>query len=179
MTQEKKFSLHEDWVVVILGFLVILLALAGVKSPVPGYGWSTFDELSAIVFSSGNAMNILVQFIFVLVIAVLGAWLTGKPLKPFLIMFSVVYIISVVAMVLTGNSQVQALNLEAVIFSLSLGLLVGNLFSLPKWFRDVLSTELFVKIGLVILGTGVIFGDVLKAGSYGLLQALIVVLSVW
>jgi uncharacterized integral membrane protein (TIGR00698 family) len=36
-----------------------------------------------------------------------------------------------------------------------------------------------VKIGLVLLGTSVIFSDILKAGSLGLIQALIVVLSVW
>jgi uncharacterized integral membrane protein (TIGR00698 family) len=36
-----------------------------------------------------------------------------------------------------------------------------------------------VKIGLVLLGTGVIFSDILKAGSLGLIQALLVVLSVW
>jgi len=47
------------------------------------------------------------------------------------------------------------------------------------WFREILSTELFVKIGLVILGTGVIFGDIVKAGSFGLIQAVVVVLSVW
>jgi uncharacterized integral membrane protein (TIGR00698 family) len=38
---------------------------------------------------------------------------------------------------------------------------------------------LYVKIGLVLLGTGVIFGDILKAGSLGLVQALLVVVSVW
>lgn len=41
-----------------------------------------------------------------------------------------------------------------------------------------LSTKLFVKIGLVLLGTSVIFGDILKAGPLGLIQALLVVLSV-
>ena len=57
--------------------------------------------------------------------------------------------------------------------------MIGNLFKLPEWFRNALSTELFVKIGLVLLGTGVIFSDILKAGSLGLIQALIVVLTVW
>jgi uncharacterized membrane protein YadS len=38
---------------------------------------------------------------------------------------------------------------------------------------------MFVKIGLVLLGTAIIFSDVLKAGSKGLLQAVIVVLAVW
>jgi uncharacterized integral membrane protein (TIGR00698 family) len=58
-------------------------------------------------------------------------------------------------------------------------LVIGNLFQLPEWFRAALSTELFVKIGLVLLGTGIIFSDILKAGSLGLVQALVVVLSVW
>src|SRR5690606_31102151 len=52
-------------------------------------------------------------------------------------------------------------------------------FKLPQWFKDSLSTELFVKIGLVLLGTSVIFSNILEAGSLGLIQALVVVLSVW
>ena len=82
-------------------------------------------------------------------------------------------------MVLAGNAAVKSVNLEAVIFSLTLGLIIGNFFKLPDWLRSSLSTELFVKIGLVLLGTSVIFSDILKAGSLGLIQALIVVLSVW
>lgn len=172
-------KLQEDWVVVILGFLVIGLALINIKSPVPVYSWATGSDLASKVFSEQNLLNIFIQFAFVLVIAFIGVLLTGKPLKSFLYVFPVVYIISMVAVILAGNKEVKALNLEAVIFSLSLGLLVGNVFRLPVWFREMLSTELFVKIGLVILGTGVIFGDIVKAGSFGLIQAVIVVLSVW
>jgi uncharacterized integral membrane protein (TIGR00698 family) len=175
----KRKTLHEDWVVVILGFLVILLALAGLKSAVPAYKWSGIDDLTGKVFSSVNLLSIALQFVFVFVIAVLGAWLTGRPIRNFVVMFPVVYLISVIAMVLTGNAQVEALNLEAVIFSLTLGLILGNFFKWPQWFREVLSTELFVKIGLVLLGTAIIFKDILKDGFFGLLQALVVVLSVW
>ncbi len=172
-------KLQEDWVVVILGFLVIGLALVNIKSPVPAYSWATARDLASKIFSGSNLVNIVIQFVFVLVIALIGALLTGKPLKYFLVVFPVVYIISIAAMILAGNKEVKALNLEAVIFSLSLGLLIGNVFKLPAWFRETLSTELFVKIGLVILGTAVIFGDIIKAGSFGLIQAVVVVLSVW
>ena len=175
----KRKTIHEEWVVVILGFLVILLALAGLKSAVPAYKWSGIDDLTGKVFSSMNLLSIALQFAFVFVIAVLGAWLTGRPIRNFIVMFPVVYLIAVIAMVLTGNAQVEALNLEAVIFSLTLGLILGNFFKWPQWFREVLSTELFVKIGLVLLGTGIIFKDILKDGFFGLLQALVVVLSVW
>jgi uncharacterized integral membrane protein (TIGR00698 family) len=175
----KRKTVHEDWVVVILGFLVIVLALGGVQSTVPSFSWSSAADLPEKIFSTVNLTKIAIQFLFMYAFALLGAFLTGKPFKHFLLVFPVIYIVSVFALMLAGNSQVKALNLEAVIFSLALGLLIGNLFKLPVWFREVLSTELFVKIGLVILGTAVIFGDILKAGSYGLLQALIVVLSVW
>lgn len=109
----------------------------------------------------------------------IGAWLTGKPIKYFLYGFPLVYLITVIALILAGNSKVKEFNLEAVIFSLGLGLFISNFFKLPEWLRASLSTELFVKIGLVLLGTSVIFSDVLKAGSLGLIQALAVVLSVW
>jgi uncharacterized integral membrane protein (TIGR00698 family) len=66
-----------------------------------------------------------------------------------------------------------------VLFSLLLGLLIGNLFILPQWLRSGVQTELFVKIGLVLLGATILFGDILSAGSLGLVQALIVVLGVW
>ena len=129
--------------------------------------------------SAKNLSIIGLQFIFTAVVAMLGALLTGKPLKSFLIVFPVVYLLTVIALIIAGNGAVKNLNLEAVIFSLSLGLLIGNLFKLPEWFRAALATELYVKIGLVLLGTGVIFSDILKAGSLGLIQALIVVLTVW
>src|SRR5690606_31591327 len=119
------------------------------------------------------------QFILVFIIAGIGAILTGKPLKNFLIVFPVVFIITLLALLLAGNNEVKNLNLEAVIFSLSLGLIIGNFFKLPEWFRSILATELYVKIGLILLGTNVIFSDILKAGSLGLIQALVVVLSVW
>ncbi|HEY0055220.1 MAG TPA: putative sulfate exporter family transporter, partial [Pedobacter sp.] len=173
------FGLHEDWTVVALGFLIIILALSGLVVPAPSFGWSSASDFSNKVFSAENTQAIGLQFLLVIVIAALGAVLTAKPIKNFLVVFPVVYIITLIALILAGNKQVKAFNLEAVIFSLSLGLLIGNVFKLPEWFRNALSTELYVKIGLVLLGTGVIFSDILKAGSLGLIQALAVVLSVW
>lgn len=174
-----RFCLHEDWTVVVLGILIIVLAILGIVVPAPAFSWSNTAELSHTVFSSSNLQAIALQFLAVLVIAALGAWLTAKPLKNLLITFPCVYILTLLALLLAGNQEVKSLNLEAVIFSLSLGLIISNFFRLPQWFRDALSTELYVKIGLVLLGTTIIFGDILKAGSLGLIQALVVVLSVW
>lgn len=179
MTALKKIVLPEDWIVVLLGALVIGLSLAGLHLPVPVFGWKTAADLSAHVLTASNLQIIGLQLLFTAVIAVVGAWLTGKPLLQYLGGFALVYVLTILALILAGNSTMKALNLEAVIFSLVIGLLIGNFFTLPEWLKSSLSTELFVKIGLVLLGTTVIFSDILKAGSLGLIQALVVVLSVW
>ena len=179
MTETKKPILSEDWTVVVLGFLIILVTLFAFLLPVPAFVWKTENDLTGKVFAASNLARIGLQFVFVLLIAWAGAILTGKTTRSFLVVFPVLYLLTIIALVLAGNSRIKAINLEAVIFSLSIGLLIGNLFRLPNWFRAVLTTELFVKIGLVLLGTTVIFSDILKAGSLGLIQALIVVLSVW
>jgi uncharacterized integral membrane protein (TIGR00698 family) len=176
---EKKFLFYEDWVVVVLGFLIIGITLFGFILHVPSFGWKNTNELISKVFAAKNLGIIGLQFLYVFTVAIIGALLTGKRVRSSVIVFPVVYLLTIIALVIAGNASMKGLNLEAVIFSLTIGLLIGNLFRLPEWFRSVLSTELFVKIGLVLLGTGVIFSDILKAGSLGLIQALIVVLSVW
>src|SRR5690606_20925142 len=127
----------------------------------------------------GNLSRLLPQLMLVLFISTLAAVLIGKKIIPFVVTFFGVFLLTQVALIAAGSSLARQFNLEAVIFSLGFGLLIGNLFQLPEWFKKSLTTELFVKIGLVLLGAGVIFGDILKAGSLGLIQALLVVISVW
>lgn len=178
-TTTTKLTLHEDWAVVILGSLIIILSLAGLLLPVPSFGWKDSAELTGKVLGSANLVKVLIQFGFVIIIGGIGALITGKSIKNYTLGFPLVYIVTIIALILAGSSQAKSLNLEAVIFSLVLGLLISNFIKLPEWLKSSLSTELFVKIGLVLLGTSVIFGDILKAGSLGLIQALLVVTSVW
>ncbi len=175
----KSFELSEDWVVVILGIGIIAIALLGFIVPVPAFSWSNSEELTSKVLSGKNLTAMGLQFVLVYVTAIIGALLLKKNLKALLIVFPIVYILTLFALILAGNAGVKSFNLEAVIFSLAIGLIISNFFKIPSWFKEALSTELYVKIGLVLLGTTVIFGDILKAGSLGLVQALVVVVSVW
>lgn len=175
----KTFELSEDWVVVILGLAIIALALFGVIVPKPSFTWSDSETLQNTVLSQKNLIAMGAQFVVVYAAAILGALLLKKNLKALLIVFPIVYLLTLFALVLAGNAVVKDYNLEAVIFSLAIGLIISNCFKLPTWFKEALSTELYVKVGLVLLGTTVIFGDILKAGSLGLIQALLVVVSVW
>lgn len=178
-SSKSNIRISEDWVVVILGLAIIFLALFGVVVPKPGFSWDTSAVLFAKVLSPDNLLIIGAQFLLVFATALVGALLLGKPLKPILIVFPFIFVLTIVALLLAGNNTVREYNLEAVIFSLGIGLLISNFFKLPAWFKEALSTELYVKIGLVLLGTTVIFSEILKAGALGLVQALVVVLSVW
>lgn len=173
-----KRRLTEDWAVVVLGFIIIVLAVMGLSIPTPNYKWADGTSLGKLL-SASNLQSVFYQFAFAYALVTLGAVLTGNSAKAQLRGFPLVFLLTIGALLLAGNRFLNDLGLEAVIFSLLIGLLVGNLFRLPDWFRKSLNAELLVKIGLVLLGTNVIFSDILKAGSLGLLQSLIVVLSVW
>ncbi|MCC9016272.1 MULTISPECIES: YeiH family protein [Flavobacterium] len=178
-TQTKQFTLHEDWTVVVLGFIIIGISLFLFLPEIPVFKWSTGSDLVVDVLNFRNLKILGLQFIYLVSVGTLGTFLIGKSVKNFLLGFPIVYLLTIFALVISGNTTIKGLNLEAVIFSLIIGLCLGNFFILPRWFRSSLSTEVFVKIGLVLLGTTVIFSDILKAGSLGLIQALVVVLSVW
>lgn len=175
----KRIVLTEDWVVVILGLGIIFFTLIGFNIPIPAFSWNNIEVLNQDVLSRQNLIKTGEQFLLLYVVAIVGAFLLGKPLKNLLFVFPIVFIITCLALVLAGNSTVKEYNLEAVIFSLAIGLAISNFFKLPTWFKEALSTEMYVKVGLVLLGTTVIFGDILKAGALGLIQSLVVVISVW
>lgn len=178
-SKTKQYTIHEDWAVVFLGFLIIGISLFIYLPSVPVFKWSNPADLQNDVFDIKNIKELFQQFIYFFSIGIIGIFLIGKSVKKFLLGFPIVFALTVVALIIAGNTVIKGLNLEAVIFSLIIGLSIGNFFKLPEWFRTALSTEIFVKIGLVLLGTSVIFSDILKAGSLGLIQALVVVLSVW
>jgi uncharacterized integral membrane protein (TIGR00698 family) len=175
----KRFALPEDWSIVVTGFLIIALVIFGFPLISPTYGWKNTGELAEKVFTGYNIKVALHLFICLFALAIILALISGKPIKPVLKGFPVVYLLTTLALILAGNAFLKDWNLEAVIFSLLIGLVIRNVFSVPEWLKASLSTESFVKIGLVLLGSSVIFGDILKAGSLGLIQALIVVISVW
>ncbi|MFT3946093.1 MAG: putative sulfate exporter family transporter [Agriterribacter sp.] len=179
MSLQKKPLLVEDWAVVVLGFLIIIAAIAGFHFAAPSYGWPSSEKLFGTVLSANNLSRIGAQFLIAFITVIIGAWLTGRNIRNVVIVFIVVFALSIFALIISGSSFAKDYNLEAVIFSLVVGLVIGNLIKLPEWFRETLTTEMFVKIGLVLLGTSVLFSDVLKTGSKGLIQAVVVVVSVW
>src|SRR5207253_6818927 len=97
----------------------------------------------------------------------------------FLIGFPVVFILAWLARVIAGNGLFIDYGVEYVIFALLLGLLISNTIGTPAWLKPAVQTEFFIKTGLVILGAGLLFMEVIQAGALGIVQAVLVVFVVW
>lgn len=177
--QERK-PLHEDWIAVILAFASIVLILLGLHPAMPKFSWSSGGEL---LDQLGNATNVTRMgglFLWVLGSLLIAFLLGGKKVTAGLATgLLAIMIISMFAQVITGNTWVRDLGIEIVLFSLLLGLFISNVTGLPEWIKPVLQTELFIKTGLVMLGAGIIFQEILKGGGLGVLQSVVVVFTVW
>jgi uncharacterized membrane protein YadS len=65
------------------------------------------------------------------------------------------------------------------LFSLLLGLFISNVSDTPKWLKAGIQSEFYIQIGLVLPGASILFTEIMKAGIYGVDQAVIVVVTVW
>ena len=103
----------------------------------------------------------------------------GGHVRAFMIGFPVVFILAWLARVLAGNGLFVDYGIEYVVFALLLGLLISNTVGTPAWLRPAAQTEFYIKTGLVVLGAGLLFMEVIQAGALGILQAVLVVLVIW
>ena len=94
-TPTKQFTIHEDWTVVLLGFIIIGISLFVFLPEVPIFKWSTGTDLFHDVFNLENLKVLGLQFLYLISIGTLGAFLIGKSVKYFLLGFPVVYILTV------------------------------------------------------------------------------------
>lgn len=175
----KKIQLNEDWTVVLLGAVSIALVLSGLHIKSAKIEWLTLSELLPQILQVGFVSGFLTQLVVTALIYAFGHWVMGKSIRNIWRAFPLLFILTTFATILAGHQWAGDWNLEAVIFSLTVGLVINNFFELPDWFKSTLNSELMVKIGLVILGTSVIFSDILKAGMLGVIQSVVVVVSVW
>lgn len=175
----KRLKFTEDWTATIIGWFIIVLIVLQFKPAWPSFSWPDADILLNHVFALDNLGHALIVFGFMFLLVLLAGVLSGKKAKSVVYSFPVVFFLTLLAMVVGGNKFLKTWGFETVIFSLLVGLFISNVFSIPKWLKESLSSELFVKIGLVLLGTNVLFSDLLEAGSLGLIQSCIVVLVVW
>jgi uncharacterized membrane protein YadS len=123
-----------------------------------------------------SAIKIGIAF---LILSAIGVALMGGNVAKYIVGFPVVYVLAWLSHVIAGNATMNYWGLEYVIFALMIGLLISNVIGVPGWLMEAVKTEYYIKTGLVILGAGILFFEILQAGALGIVQALLVVTVIW
>jgi uncharacterized integral membrane protein (TIGR00698 family) len=177
--------LQEDgWAVLIGSILIAAVLLIAFLAThftftAPVYKWNTTNELFQKVLSGENLLLLAAIGIIFALLSSVAIRISGGNLKNYLAGFGVIFILGLVSLIIAGNETINKYGIEYVIFGLIIGLLLSNLANLPAWLKEAARSEFFIKTGLVILGTSVLFTDIIKAGLPGILQAVVVVAVVW
>ena len=161
---------NEDWIATLMGLLLVVTVIV-----LPGLIPVFPKELNTV----GAWLSILGLLVVALLVSALGVRLLGERLKGFLPAFVAIFVLSVLCMLLSGIPAIKRTGLLSGLFSVALGLLIRNTVGLPAWLSPAVRSEYYIKIGLVLLGTSVLFGEILEAGFFGILQGIVVVFSVW
>lgn len=121
-----------------------------------------------------NPAGIYILFGFFVICFTAAAKIMGYNVKKFAVSFTVIYILSIVVTIVGSNQYVKAYQLEPPLLALIVGMICGNLVTLPRWLQEGLRTEFYVKTGIVLMGATLPFTIILKAGPLAMLQATIV-----
>src|SRR6266545_2005708 len=131
------------------------------------------------VFGGENIWNAIKIGIAFLILSAIGVVLMGGNVVNYTIGFPVVYVLAWLSHVIAGNATMNYWGLEYVIFALIIGLFIGNVVGVPQWLMEAIKTEYYIKTGLVILGAGILFFEIVQAGALGIVQAILVVAVIW
>ncbi len=83
--------------------------------------------------------------------------------------FPVVFLLAIFAYAMAGQSVIKALNLEYALWALMVGLIVCNTIGTPAFLKPAVSTEFYIKTGLVLLGAEVLLNRMVALGPPGLI----------
>ena len=83
----------------------------------------------------------------------------SERLALFIPCFFLFSILGLIAQVISKQSFIGTYGLEYVLWALIIGLLISNTIGVPDFLKPAIRTELFIKIGLVLLGGEILYLD--------------------
>lgn len=169
----------EDWLAVLAAAPLIGAVLLGWKAPMPKLSWESLADIGSLLSVANLSAMASTSLVLIALAALALAASVGKKCLPFMAGAAVIFLLGWVSQALAKHAGIHALGLEYVLFALGLGLFWSHLLPTPGWLMSAVRTEFFIKIGIVILGAGMLFSDLLKAGTPGMIQALLVIPVVW
>jgi|HubBroStandDraft_1064217.scaffolds.fasta_scaffold00076_41 uncharacterized integral membrane protein (TIGR00698 family) len=175
----RELWLKEDWWAIWLGFGIVVLGYilfvngASLKwIAVTPPKWTSLAQLGG--HFADNGLRYLAQFLAWSALFTVALTALGHKAREFIPSFIGLYALSVLIFALGQWSEANYYNLEPPLVALVLGLLISNLFTLPRSLDAGFRVEFYIKIGIVLLGATLPFTLILWAGPVAILQASIV-----
>lgn len=107
-------------------------------------------------------------------IGLAAAVVRGLPLRRFAVAFPAIFVLALLAYAIASQTTIKSLGLEYALWALLLGLFIANVGGTPQWLRPAVASELYIKIGLVLFGASLLFGEIIALGLPGICVAWIV-----
>lgn len=130
------------------------------------------NPLSA--FSIDFVFSAIVLFFFLAILFGAGSLLMRRRGDEFIRGFVFIFAIGILAYLLANQVEFRGMGLGYELWAIVLGLLVSNVFGVPRFVRPALQPELYIKTGLVLLGAEVLFGKLLAIGLPGIFVSWVV-----
>lgn len=168
----------EDWLAIWGGFIIMALASIGVISGAFAFKSGTFGKWgvghgSVLQYFNGSEActsawgGIIFTFIVMAILFTIGNVLMGKEVKKYVISFSAVFGLGILVRLISSEAFMSKY-LEYAFWALIIGLVISNVCKVPEWLKPAIQTEFYIKTGLVIMGSSVMFSNIQKFGLYGL-----------
>ena len=165
----KQFT-TEDWIIVFVGAVVLALACIFPHA---------MPTMPKSLTTGTDWVNAVYMFGFVLLMTYVTLAALRKPLKGTFASLLFIFAITVLAQITANISIIKTWGFESVFFAVIYGLILNNCFTLPEWLKRAVNSEFYIKVGIICLGSTILFGEMMKSGAYGIAQSFIVVFTVW
>jgi uncharacterized membrane protein YadS len=142
-------------------------------------GWqSAKDKASKAKAKAGNKpFNRIPYLIGLCAILALffgiGKAIMGQSMGKFVIGFPAVFFLAVLAYMAETQDLMSYWGFGFPLWAIAFGLLISNTIGTPKWVKPAVTTEFFIKTGLVLLGGEILFNKILAIGTPGIFVAWI------
>lgn len=167
----------EEWWAVWIGLLLLALVVFKVIPFTPKIGsWQLIEEIPAAL---SNIPYVLFLGVGLLVLTAVATKFVEGKVKSYVVGFPLVFLIAIIAYLVASQKFVKSIGLAYALWALVLGLLVSNTFKIPKWLSKAAKTELFIKIGLVMLGAEILFSIIVSAGVRSIFEVTVGLALVW
>jgi uncharacterized integral membrane protein (TIGR00698 family) len=161
----------EDYWAIWFSVVLFGVILGGAVVSVPKVGKWVANPVLAL---SGQYAGIALLCLGLGVLFAVGVAIMKADWKRFLGGYVVIFLLSIVALVVAGQKTLHAWGLGYALWALVFGLLIANTVGTPQWLLRGARSEMFIKTGLVMLGSEILFSKILQLGLPGLVVAWVV-----